>query len=200
MSGLARALLIVAAVAGGILITPDVTLTGKGNSPLVTASTDVFQRFENATMRGPGRPAAEDARRLQEEKYELLARVETGVVNSEGGSRLTLTLRNNTHDVIYIIERIPTRDFRLEIKDDSGKAVLPRDNDLQGLTINEGKQSLVPVDPGEQVSYVIDIGYLYSLAGGEYTLTTKTIILLGDKQTTVTVESAPIRFVLKSTT
>jgi hypothetical protein len=162
MVRLARRLLMIATVAGGILIT-----AGRAT--------------QGAPLAG-------------EEKYKLIARVETLIDNLEGRHQLTLTLRNESWDVIYIVERVPSRDFKLEIKDDSGKAVRPKDNPLQGFVVDEGKHSIVPVDPGQQVSYVIDLDSLYSLASREYILTAARTILLGDKLTTVNVKSPPVRF------
>lgn len=98
--------------------------------------------------------------------------------------------------MIYVVERTPSRDFKFEVKDIDGKAVPPRAR--PGLVIDEGKNSLVPVSAGQEVSYIIDLGDLYNLASGEYTLTVKKMIFFGDKKTVAEVKSAPLKLVFKS--
>jgi len=165
---LARSLLLIAAVGGEILIT-----TGAGGG--------------TATEGNP----------LVEGKYKLTARVETSADNPEEHPQLFLTLQNQSPAVIYLVETVPFRDFNLDIKDDSGQRVPPKSSRPESLVINEGKQSLVPVDPGQQASYVIDLDSLYSLASGKYTLRVERSVFLSDKQTTVKIESVAVKFALK---
>jgi hypothetical protein len=112
--------------------------------------------------------------------------------------RLTIILHNDSKKEICVIETGTARDFKFEVKDKHGKIMSPKSAGRRGLIVNEGKQSLVCINVGQKVSYGIDLGDLYSLASGEYTLTVQKTILLGDNRTTVIAQSAPVKFVFES--
>ena len=143
-------------------------------------------------MEGPGHPVARGAG-----QYKLLAAVET---QKDKSNRLRLTLRllNESHEAVYIVERVPSRDFNLDIRDSSGKTMSLRRGRLQGLIVDEGKQSLVRVESGQDVSYGIALDKLYSLVRGNYTLRATKVVLFGDNLTPLKVQSAPVRFAVKT--
>jgi len=196
MMKLVRRVLIVVGVVVSPHITTAIGLTAQKGSTLRTASLNASQRSEISTMRGLDRPHTQGAAKADEGNYELLVRAEIPTSEPKESLELTLTLRNKSQSVIYVVERMPSRDFKFEVKDIDGKTVLPRAR--RGLVVDEGKNSLVPVNAGHQVSYNIRLSDLYNVSSGEYTLTVKKVIFLSDKKTNTEVKSGPIKLVVKS--
>lgn len=196
MMRLAGGVLIVVAFVGCRLIAAPIGLTAQKRNTLKTASVNGSQRSESATMRGFNRPGTQDVRKEDEGKHRLLVRTETSTAGPKESLHLTLILRNESQSVIYVVERMPSKDFKFQIKDIYGETVAP--SARPGLVVDEGKNSLVPVNAGQEVSYIIDLADLYNLASGDYTLTVKKTIFLGDKETIAEVESAPLKLVFKS--
>jgi hypothetical protein len=194
---LARMALVIAIAVGYLLTAASVGLTAKKSSPMGVTSTSVPQKSGDATVRKPEGSGSQGVEKRSGGKYRLLLRSETSPSGPSGRLRLNLILQNESKNVIYVIETGTPRDLKFEVKNRSGKTVLPRDVRREGLLVHEGKQALVPVNAGQQVSYAFELGDLYSLAHGEYTLVVKKVILLDDRQMTLEVKSAPLRLVFK---
>ena len=184
------------ALAGCLVITANVGLAAKKSSPPATTNTNVSQESKNTRMRKPNRPSAKGSQRGNDGKYKLLVRTEILTSDPKEGPRFTLVLRNESQSVIYVVETGTPRDFNFEVKEIYGKTVPPRAR--TGLVVSEGKQSVVPVKPGQGISSVIDLSNLYDLSNGEYMLSVKKFVLLADRLMTVEVKSAPLKFVFKS--
>ena len=120
-----RKLLIVATFIAGVFITPAVSSTA-----------NALRKVEKPVMSARNRSAVRTTQGGNKHKCKLLVRVESPTSSSTGMPSLTLTLRNESRSAIYIVERAPSKDFKFEIKDASGKIVLP-------------KQGLVPVLKGK---------------------------------------------------
>jgi hypothetical protein len=172
--------------------------TLKNSCSLETMRANTLQRADITKMKKSRRLDAQGVRKGKEEQYKLLVRTEIPTCSNTEAPRLTIILHNESKKKICIIETGTPRDFNFEVKDKDGRIMLPKSAGRKGLTVNEGKQSVVCINAGQKVSYEVTLSDLYSLASGEYTLTVQKTILLGDKQTTVKAQSAPIKFVFNS--
>ncbi|HEX5733476.1 MAG TPA: hypothetical protein VF131_11640 [Blastocatellia bacterium] len=149
-------------------------------------------------MKKPGRLDTQGVRKGKEKQYELLVQTAMPTSGKIEAPHLTIILHNESKKEICVIETGTSRDFKFEVKDRDGRIMSPKSAGRKGLIVNEGKQSVVCINAGQKVSYGIDLSDLYSLASGEYTLTVQKTLLLGDRRTTVKAQSAPVKFVFKS--
>lgn len=152
---------------------------------------------ESNTVRGADRPNIQDVRKDRKGAYQLLARTETIADTPRETPRLTLTVWNGSKDTIYLVETGSSRDFEFEVKDRYGKSVSPRTDDRHLQIREAGKQSLVAVNAGQGISYTVDLGDLYDLADGQYTVTIKKIIFLADRQRTLEIKSGPLELIVR---
>jgi hypothetical protein len=195
MLNLAIQLFIVATVTNSVSATVALGLAAKQYSPLFITNGVRIEAVDNNLISMNNRATAQQTGNTDRERLKLLARTEAPPDNPKGVPQIILTLRNESQSLIYIVETGKPRDFKLEIMDRFGKIVSPRGKRLPGLVVNEGKHSLDAVNPGQEISYTINLGDLYSLSPGRYTLKAKRSIFLDDKRTTVEIISAPVRFV-----
>ena len=193
MLRLAKRGLILVAIVGIVFLAGVIGLTAQKGTAIETVSDNQSTKAGSATVSKVNRSSIQDIRQADEKKYKLIVRVKSPTSDPQSIPHLIATVRNESQEVIYVVDTGNAWDFEFEIKDKSGKTV-PQKDDLRIRLREAAKQSVEPIPAGQEVSYVVNLGELYTLASGEYLVTVKKAILLSDKQTFVSIKSAPVKF------
>ena len=130
-------------------------------------------------------------------KYELSVKIKGDSAASGNPVLLTLTLRNNSEESVFVVDTGTVSDYKFEIKNAGGEVVQPSDRGRKKLASTGFKRIVREVKPGQEISSEIDLGELFDLsAGAGYTLILKRNILMSDKEHSSEIESNPIKIEL----
>ncbi len=98
--------------------------------------------------------------------------------------QLEITLKNRTKDIIYFLRGNAVDDFSIEIKNEKGEIVsLSREARIRKEYPKTGSQYFAELKPDEDYKFTLDLGKLYTLEKGEYTITVTRIVIKEDKKT-----------------
>lgn len=96
---------------------------------------------------------------------------------------IEITLKNKTKEVIYFLRGNTIDDFSVEIKNEKGEVVsLSKEAKVRNEYPKTGSQYFAELKPEDEYKFALDLGKLYSLEKGKYTITVTRIVIKKDKK------------------
>lgn len=111
-----------------------------------------------------------------------------------------VTLRNKGKEAIYISERTPAKDFKVEIRDVKGqvvpKIIVPKKEGT--ISVDEGRLVMRVIKHNEEKTYTLDISKMYKLSSGEFVITLKRAAILEGGKKPIEIVSKPLKLSVNS--